>query len=64
MWSSSAESSDASQGLFAADTRVLSSYRCAIEGQPWDMLGRWHEGHESAHWQFQNRPGDWTDERC
>jgi glycogen debranching enzyme len=41
-------------GLFAADTRVLSTYRISIGGQPWQPLSRHREGHGTASWQFQN----------
>jgi glycogen debranching enzyme len=45
---------DAQHGLFAADTRVLSTYRTSIGGQPWQPLGRHREGPGTASWQFQN----------
>src|SRR5688572_25893968 len=47
-------SADEWHGLFAADTRVLSSHRLSIEGQPWVLLGRSQEGHSRARWEFQN----------
>src|SRR6266566_5765700 len=43
-------------GLFAGDTRVLSTYQIRVSGQPWRLLGRSHYGHGSAQWEFQNRP--------
>jgi glycogen debranching enzyme len=47
-------STDAWHGLFAADTRVLSSYRLSIEGQAWDLLGSSKDGYDRARWEFQN----------
>src|SRR6266702_6609255 len=43
-------------GLFAGDTRVLSTYQLLISGQTWRLLGRSHFGHGTAHWEYQNRP--------
>jgi glycogen debranching enzyme len=41
-------------GLFAADTRVLSTYRIGIAGQAWHLLGRSRPDHHRAQWEFQN----------
>ncbi len=41
-------------GLFVADTRVLSSYRITIGGQPWQLVGHDREGHGTATWTFQS----------
>lgn len=41
-------------GLFAADTRMLSTYRISINGHAWELLGRSRSGHGEAHWEFQN----------
>src|SRR5919108_3576264 len=43
-------------GLFAGDTRVLSTYQVLISGQTWHLLGRSHFGHGTAQWEYQNRP--------
>ena len=43
-------------GLFAGDTRMLSSYRLGISGHAWRMLGRSRSGHATATWEFQNPP--------
>lgn len=43
-------------GFFAGDTRVLSTYRLAIGGKPWQLLGRSLLGRATAQWEFQN-PG-------
>ncbi len=43
-------------GLFAGDTRVLSTYQLLISGQTWRLLGRSHFGHGTAQWDYQNRP--------
>ena len=43
-------------GLFAGDTRVLSTYQILVSGQSWRMLGRSHYGHGTAQWEYQNRP--------
>lgn len=32
-------------GLFAGDTRVLSTYQVLVSGQAWHLLGRSHLGH-------------------
>jgi hypothetical protein len=42
------------QGLFAGDTRVLSTYRLAINGRPWRLLGRSRPDTASGTWHFQN----------
>src|SRR5947209_7547556 len=42
-------------GLFAGDTRVLSTYRISVSGQSWLLLGRSHFGHGTAQWEYQNR---------
>ncbi|HEU5441364.1 MAG TPA: glycogen debranching N-terminal domain-containing protein [Ktedonobacterales bacterium] len=41
-------------GFFAADTRVLSTYRLAIGGQPWHLLGSAQLSTTAAQWDFQN----------
>ncbi len=41
-------------GLFAGDTRVLSTYQLAIGGYAWSPLGRSPSGHATATWHFQN----------
>jgi glycogen debranching enzyme len=41
-------------GLFAGDTRVLSTYRVSIGGQRWQLLSRERTGHGTAAWVFQN----------
>jgi hypothetical protein len=41
-------------GLFAADTRVLSTYRLGIAGHAWQLLGRSRSGPATARWEFQN----------
>ena len=41
-------------GLFAGDTRVLSTYQMAIGGHAWRVLGRSPSGHATATWEFQN----------
>jgi glycogen debranching enzyme len=46
---------DGPYGLFAGDTRVLSSYRFEVNGCQWELLGRACHGHGSAQWHFQNR---------
>lgn len=43
-------------GLFAGDTRVLSTYQIRVSGQAWHLLGRSHFGHGTAQWEYQNRP--------
>jgi glycogen debranching enzyme len=47
---------DALHGLFARDTRVLSTYRIALAGGDLHLLARTREGHGTARWQYQNRP--------
>ena len=42
-------------GLFAGDTRVLSTYRFGIGGHPWRLLACWQTDNDSARWAFQNR---------
>src|SRR5436305_256443 len=42
-------------GLFAGDTRVLSTYHIRVSGQAWHLLGRSHFGHGTAQWEYQNR---------
>jgi hypothetical protein len=41
-------------GLFAGDTRVLSTYQFEINGRAWTLLGHRREGQGSARWDFQN----------
>lgn len=41
-------------GLFAADTRMLSTYRIGIGGHSWRLLGRSRSGRARANWQFEN----------
>ena len=48
-------SADELHGLFAADTRVLSTYRLSLGGVGLELLSRMREGHGTARWQFQNR---------
>lgn len=43
-------------GLFAGDTRVLSTYQLLVSGQTWRRLSRSHVGHGTAQWEYQNRP--------
>jgi glycogen debranching enzyme len=45
---------DQLHGLFAGDTRVLSTYRLSIGGTPWILLGRSRIGRATACWEFQN----------
>jgi glycogen debranching enzyme len=47
--------SDALHGLFAADTRVLSTYRITLGGIEMGMLSRTRHGHGTARWCYQNR---------
>lgn len=42
------------QGLFAGDTRMLSTYRLAINGRPWQLLGRARPDTRSGVWDYQN----------
>ena len=46
---------DRPHGLFAGDTRVLSTYQFEVNGCPWTLLGRTCTGHGSGQWHFQNR---------
>lgn len=46
--------SDKLHGLFAGDTRVLSTYRIAIGGFAWKMLGHSRSDYGTAEWHFQN----------
>jgi glycogen debranching enzyme len=59
---------DELHGLFAADTRVLSTYRISIGGQRWQLLGRQRFGHAAAEWTFQSPaisdPGEELPEGC
>ena len=59
---------DELHGLFAADTRVLSTYRISIGGQRWQLLGRQRSGHGAAQWTFQSPaisdPGEELPEGC
>lgn len=41
-------------GLFAGDTRVLSTYRLGLSGHAWRPLGRTRSGHATAQWEFEN----------
>lgn len=41
-------------GLFAGDTRVVSTYRTAIAGQPWQMLSRARLGAGAIEWTYQS----------
>ena len=41
-------------GLFAADTRVLSTYRFALAGHAWQLLARSRVDPSRAQWEFQN----------
>ncbi len=43
-------------GLFAGDTRLLSTYKIEINGNAWRLLSRAILGHGSAEWHFQNPP--------
>jgi glycogen debranching enzyme len=45
---------DELHGLFVGDTRVLSTYRIAVAGQEWQLVGRSREGHGTATWMFQS----------
>ena len=47
--------SDGPYGLFAGDTRVLSTYKFEVNGCSWQLLGRVCRSHGSAQWHFQNR---------
>jgi glycogen debranching enzyme len=46
---------EALHGLFAGDTRVLSTYQILVSGQTWRLLGRSRSGHGTAQWEYQNR---------
>jgi glycogen debranching enzyme len=46
---------EGSYGLFAGDTRVLSTYKLELNGCSWQLLGRACRGHGSGQWHFQNR---------
>jgi glycogen debranching enzyme len=41
-------------GLFAADTRVLSTYHLGINGHRWQLLSRVRAGPSTAQWELQN----------
>jgi glycogen debranching enzyme len=41
-------------GLFAGDTRVLSTYRLSVNSHAWRLLGRSRGGHGTAQWEFLN----------
>jgi glycogen debranching enzyme len=43
-------------GLFAGDTRVLSTYRITMGGRPWRLLGRSPLGSATAQWEYENPP--------
>jgi glycogen debranching enzyme len=45
---------DELHGLFAADTRVLSTYRMTLGGQRWQLLSRNRLGRGTARWRFQS----------
>lgn len=45
---------EALHGLFAGDTRVLSSYRLTIAGYAWRLLARSRSGASSVRWDLQN----------
>jgi glycogen debranching enzyme len=47
-------SADELHGLFAADTRVLSTFRMTIGGQKWQPLSRRRLGQGTARWRFQS----------
>ncbi|MGH2921619.1 MAG: amylo-alpha-1,6-glucosidase [Gaiellaceae bacterium] len=59
---------DELHGLFAGDTRVLSTYRISVGGQSWQLLGRQRSGHRAAQWTFQSPaisdPGEELPEGC
>jgi glycogen debranching enzyme len=42
------------QGFFAGDTRVLSTYRIAVNNHPWRLLGRSQSSLAMAQWHYQN----------
>jgi glycogen debranching enzyme len=41
-------------GLFAGDTRVLSTYHFKANGRSWHLLGRTRRGRATVEWAFQN----------
>jgi hypothetical protein len=41
-------------GLFAGDTRVLSTYRIGVGGHEWQLLSRARRNATTVHWNFQN----------
>jgi len=45
---------DQLHGLFAGDTRVLSTYRLSVNDHAWRLLGRSRGGHGTAQWEFLN----------
>jgi glycogen debranching enzyme len=45
---------EARQGLFAGDTRVLSTYRWAIAGHAWRLLARSRPSPSTVQWDMQN----------
>jgi glycogen debranching enzyme len=45
---------DSLHGLFAGDTRVLSTYRITLNGSDWRLLTRYRSGRSSAQWKMQN----------
>src|SRR5262249_23182291 len=45
---------DELHGLFAADTRVLSTYRLTVQGRGWQLIGRSRTSPAAASWEFQN----------
>jgi hypothetical protein len=47
-------SAEERQGLFAGDTRMLSSYRFTIAGHSWRVLARCRLGPATAQWDMQN----------
>jgi glycogen debranching enzyme len=46
---------DEMNGLFAGDTRVLSTYRLEVGGKAWQLLGHSRAGYATASWEFQNQ---------
>lgn len=47
-------SADEQHGLFAGDTRVLSTYHLGISGTVWRLLGRSNQSSASCVWMYQN----------
>jgi glycogen debranching enzyme len=45
---------DELHGLFAGDTRVLSTFRMTLGGQKWQLLSRRRVGQGTARWRFQS----------